>query len=1063
MTTPPHDLPLVARQDLVDQVLDRLLRPDDVREQPKRFIQPGFYGLAGIGKSRLLREIEARVRTVTPYVVAINFDRRQAAYAPGTAWDLVRTLVERLSEIEQGQRGPLQRLRGAGGDPFRECRRIIAQTGAPTHISQTIHDIDSSSVSDVHMSIDTAAQPIPPNLQQAFGQALAGLGKRVKVQRQFGGLKPEPRPLVVILLDTLEAASKPLRDWLPLGLPGLLAGNLHGYHALVVAAGRHALSGLVSVELPPLKDDESVEFLRRYFSHQQAADPRFADPAVQRSLREDTPTRRSIVELAAGIPLLLQLLADLAAQAPARPLVAPEGPIPEGRQARIEYVVEHYIQRLSMEAVDDAELAQRYRLLLYNAAPRRIPNEGLLAALWRDQPGSGYHAGSDYRALWNRLGREAFVREEAGVGLVYHEVVRDGLLSHLKATDQQRWRDLHGRAAAWWQAEQDEAEALYHALQGDYAAAMGRLRSRVLAALDEEDWGLAQALIGTTRELALAPDDQAWIDLFKAELAWGEGNRPLAEQRLARLVALPELPDELAERLARGMEGWFGYDPELEREQVMDWNRQLLEMLLWWAQYESAQEVQAHARWALGEAARMQDRSGDAVDYYQTALVMYREIGDRQGEAITLRSLGQTALMQARSDDALSYLEVALDLCREIGYRLGEANVLRGLGDAAQMKDRSGDAVDHYQTALMVYQEIGDRLGESNAQLGLGDATGMQARYTDALGYFQAVLTVSREIGDRSGEAHALRGLGQTALMQARHAEAEGYYRAALAVYREISDRSGEAHTLWGLGQTNLMQARYAEAVCQYQAALVVFRETGDYLGEAQTLLGLGEAAGMQDRYADALRHCRAALAMFREIGYRRGEAHALRGLAQAAQMQAHYADALRHYQAALALYREIGDRMSEAHTLGGLGQTALMQAHYIDALRNYQAALDVSMEIGHRLGMALALLGLGEASLMQARYADARPYYEQAFKLYLAIGMPQETLRFALYNASAALDQAQRHREVERSQRLMQQAVALARWLLGWAERGYERCDPALSAQYNVHMQALRARLASL
>lgn len=80
MGTPIHDLPLVARSPLVDQVLDRLLRPDDVRERPDKFIRPGFYGLAGIGKSRLLREIETRARAITPYVVAINFDRRQAAY-----------------------------------------------------------------------------------------------------------------------------------------------------------------------------------------------------------------------------------------------------------------------------------------------------------------------------------------------------------------------------------------------------------------------------------------------------------------------------------------------------------------------------------------------------------------------------------------------------------------------------------------------------------------------------------------------------------------------------------------------------------------------------------------------------------------------------------------------------------------------------------------------------------------------------------------------------------------------------------------------------------------------
>lgn len=40
MATPSQELPLIARQHLVEQVLDRLARPDDVRELPKKFIQP---------------------------------------------------------------------------------------------------------------------------------------------------------------------------------------------------------------------------------------------------------------------------------------------------------------------------------------------------------------------------------------------------------------------------------------------------------------------------------------------------------------------------------------------------------------------------------------------------------------------------------------------------------------------------------------------------------------------------------------------------------------------------------------------------------------------------------------------------------------------------------------------------------------------------------------------------------------------------------------------------------------------------------------------------------------
>lgn len=155
MPTPTQDPPLVARQHLVDQVIDRLLRPDDVRESPKSFVQPGFYGVAGIGKSRLLHAIETQARTVTPYVVAFDFDRR-AADVPGTPWGFLLRLIQELAAIDHRRRHWWQRLRWKRVNPFRACEAIIAQTGAPTAITQTI-SAAGGTIEGVRMSVESLA------------------------------------------------------------------------------------------------------------------------------------------------------------------------------------------------------------------------------------------------------------------------------------------------------------------------------------------------------------------------------------------------------------------------------------------------------------------------------------------------------------------------------------------------------------------------------------------------------------------------------------------------------------------------------------------------------------------------------------------------------------------------------------------------------------------------------------------------------------------------------------------------------------------------------------------
>jgi len=124
----------------------------------------------------------------------------------------------------------------------------------------------------------------------------------------------------------------------------------------------------------------------------------------------------------------------------------------------------------------------------------------------------------------------------------------------------------------------------------------------------------------------------------------------------------------------------------------------------------------------LGDTARMQGRHADASALYDQALAIYREIGDRHGEANTLRAMGETARMQGRHADAAALYDQALPLYREIGSRLGEANILTAMGETARMQDRHADASALYDQALPLYREIGDRLGEANTLRSLGTA-----------------------------------------------------------------------------------------------------------------------------------------------------------------------------------------------------------------------------------------------------------------------------------------------------------------------------------------------------
>jgi tetratricopeptide (TPR) repeat protein len=65
----------------------------------------------------------------------------------------------------------------------------------------------------------------------------------------------------------------------------------------------------------------------------------------------------------------------------------------------------------------------------------------------------------------------------------------------------------------------------------------------------------------------------------------------------------------------------------------------------------------------------------------EEALGIYRDLGDRLGQATALAYLGAALRRMGEYPDAARLLEEALAIHRDLGYRLGQANALIYLGN----------------------------------------------------------------------------------------------------------------------------------------------------------------------------------------------------------------------------------------------------------------------------------------------------------------------------------------------------------------------------------------------
>nr|XP_058968802.1 tetratricopeptide repeat protein 28-like [Pocillopora verrucosa] len=397
---------------------------------------------------------------------------------------------------------------------------------------------------------------------------------------------------------------------------------------------------------------------------------------------------------------------------------------------------------------------------------------------------------------------------------------------------------------------------------------------------------------------------------------------------------------------------------------------------------------------ALAIATEIGDRRGEALcyghlkydkaeDYLQRALVIKTEIGDRNGEATSYGNLGAVFLSLGQYNKAEEYLQRALVIHSEIGHRNGEASCYGNLGTVFQSLGQYDKAEEYLQRALVIRTEIGDRNGEASCYGNLGTVFLSLGQYDKAQEYLQKALVIRTEIGDRKGEATDYGNLGTVFLSLGQYDKAEEYLQRALVIRTEIGDRKGEASCYGNLGTVFQSLGQYDKAQEYLQKALVITTEIGDRKGEATDYGNLGNLFQSLGQYDKAQEYLQRALVIKTEIGDRKGEASCYGNLGTVFQSLGQYAKAREYLQKALVIRTEIGDREGEATDYGNLGNLFQAMGDYEASEVCLEKALSISRDIGDRRKEFEILQSYAILYLSQDKKKEARSYLHLCIEKY--------------------------------------------------------------------------------
>ncbi len=279
----------------------------------------------------------------------------------------------------------------------------------------------------------------------------------------------------------------------------------------------------------------------------------------------------------------------------------------------------------------------------------------------------------------------------------------------------------------------------------------------------------------------------------------------------------------------------------------------------------------------LNNLGTVYDDLGDkptALDFYNQALPLYRQIGDKPGEAATLNNIGGVYSALGDKSAALDFFNQALPLTRQVGDKLGEAATLNNLGGGYSALGDKPAGLDFYNQALLLYRQLGDKRGEATPLNNLGGVYSALGDQPAALDFFKQALPLTRQVGDKRGEAITLNNLGGVYDDLGDKPAALDFFKQALLLYRQSSDKPGEAAILNKLGRVYSALGDKPAGLDFFNQALPLYRQLGDKRGEAITFNNLGGVYDDLDDKPAALDFFKQALSLKRQVGDKRRRSH---------------------------------------------------------------------------------------------------------------------------------------------------------------------------------------------
>lgn len=372
---------------------------------------------------------------------------------------------------------------------------------------------------------------------------------------------------------------------------------------------------------------------------------------------------------------------------------------------------------------------------------------------------------------------------------------------------------------------------------------------------------------------------------------------------------------------------------------------------------DKAGEARAHRE--LGYVRWVHQDYAGALEANLQALLIHRDLGYRRGEAGDAGNIAHVYRGMGDHDSALRWNEEAILIDRELGDKLGEAFRLNSIASIHQERGDLEAALSLHDKSLTLLEDLGIKNLKATQHINCGRLCLSLGSTEEALEHFRCAARLGRETEYARDEGYSLMGVGACLEQTGDFGGAEKSYRRAIELLETSYELSEMPEELSGKADALVLMAavldrsldRPMDALDAYEEAAEIYSRMDDPLKLRSLLMRRAGLRWRTGNFEGSARAYEKALELAGDKGEPAQEAAPLASLSVVYRNLGRLQESLQSGRAALKLLRDLDDPQAEAYVLSSLAESHEKLGHYPSALSCLKRSLRLRRKIGDREG----------------------------------------------------------------------------------------------------------------